>query len=188
MRARYMRQDEFEFTPVLKLLIIGNNKPGLSSVDDAARRRFNLLPFLFKPAVPDPQLEEKLRAEWPAILRWMIEGCLDWQANRLVRPEVVKAATDEYFATQDMFSLWLEERCIVDRDNPHRQATSRELFESWNEYARANNEPSGTQTSFGEQMDKQGFRKKEKVPTGVGSRARGYCGIELRPQPSRAAE
>uniref|UniRef100_UPI00226BAE28 phage/plasmid primase, P4 family n=1 Tax=Methylobacterium sp. GC_Met_2 TaxID=2937376 RepID=UPI00226BAE28 len=55
MRARFMRQDEFEFTPVLKLLIIGNNKPGLSSVDDAARRRFNLLPFLFKPAVPDPQ-------------------------------------------------------------------------------------------------------------------------------------
>ena len=39
MRARYMRQDEFEFTPVLKLLIIGNNKPGLSNVDDAARRR-----------------------------------------------------------------------------------------------------------------------------------------------------
>ena len=29
---------------------------------------------------------EKLKAEWPGILRWMIEGCLDWQANGLVRP------------------------------------------------------------------------------------------------------
>jgi putative DNA primase/helicase len=108
MSAHFMRQDDFEFVPVLKLLIIGNNKPALSSVDDAARRRFNLLPFLFKPAKPDPSLEEKLKAEWPAILRWMIEGCLDWQANRLVRPEVVKDATDEYFTAQDTFSQWLD--------------------------------------------------------------------------------
>ncbi|KQQ19565.1 Phage/plasmid primase, P4 family [Methylorubrum extorquens] len=186
MRARYMRQDEFEFTPVLKLLIIGNNKPGLSNVDDAARRRFNLLPFLFKPAVPDPRLEEKLRAEWPAILRWMIEGCLDWQTNRLVRPDVVKVATDEYFSAQDTFSLWLEERCVVDRTNPYRKATTQELFASWSEYARANNEPPGTQTSFGERMEKLGFKKKEKVATGVGTRARGYEGVELRP-PSQAA-
>ena len=35
MRARFMRQDEFEFLPTLKLLIIGNHKPVLHSVDDA---------------------------------------------------------------------------------------------------------------------------------------------------------
>ena len=188
MRARYMRQDEFEFAPVLKLLIIGNNKPGLSNVDDAARRRFNLLPFLFKPAVPDPQLEEKLRAEWPAILRWMIVGCLDWQSNRLVRPEVVKAATDEYFSAQDTFGQWLEERCTVDRNNSYRKATTQELFASWSDYAKSNNEAAGTQTSFGERMDKHGFRKNKHVPTGTGARARGYEGIEVRPQPGRGAE
>ncbi|GJD37753.1 phage/plasmid primase, P4 family [Methylobacterium bullatum] len=188
MRARYMRQDEFEFTPVLKLLIIGNNKPGLSSVDDAARRRFNLLPFLFKPAVPDPRLEEKLQAEWPAILRWMIEGCLDWQANRLVRPEVVKDATDEYFTAQDTFSQWLDDRCIVDKANPYRKATTSELFASWTEYARSNNEPTGTQTSFGERLDKLGFKKNKNVPTGVGGRARGFEGVEVRPLPAHEAE
>ncbi|SEI15018.1 putative DNA primase/helicase [Methylobacterium sp. 275MFSha3.1] len=188
MRARYMRQDEFEFTPVLKLLIIGNNKPGLSSVDDAARRRFNLLPFLFKPAVPDPQLEEKLRKEWPEILRWMIEGCLDWQAHRLVRPEVVKDATDEYFATQDTFGQWLEARCIVQHGNNYRKATTQELFASWSEYARGNNEPPGTQTSFGDRLDKLGFKKNKNVPTGMNTRARGYEGIEVRPLPTMGAE
>lgn len=188
MRARYMRQDEFEFMPVLKLLIIGNNKPGLSSVDDAARRRFNLLPFLFKPAVPDPRLEEKLKAEWPAILRWMIVGCLDWQANRLVRPDVVKDATDEYFTAQDTFSQWLDDRCIVEKTNPYRQATTQELFASWSEYTRLNNEPTGTQHSFGDRMEKLGFKKKKHVPTGVGGRARGYEGVEVRPRPSHGAE
>ena len=43
--ARFMRQDFFEFAPQFKLLIAGNHKPGLRSVDEAMRRRFNLIPF-----------------------------------------------------------------------------------------------------------------------------------------------
>ena len=41
----FMRQDFFEFTPAFKLVIAGNHKPGLRSVDEAIRRRFNLVPF-----------------------------------------------------------------------------------------------------------------------------------------------
>ena len=40
-----MRQDFFEFLPQFKLIIAGNHKPGLRSVDEAIRRRFNLIPF-----------------------------------------------------------------------------------------------------------------------------------------------
>ncbi len=177
--ARFMRQDFFTFTPTFKLTIVGNHRPTLRSVDDAARRRFNIVPFIRKPERPDPQLEEKLRTEWPAILRWMIDGCLDWQANGLSRPEVVKAATEEYFSAQDIFSQWLDECCVVDQANPYRKATSQELFGSWCEYAKLNNEPTGTLTSFGDRMDKLGFKKKDKVPSPSGRRARGYEGIEL---------
>ncbi|MCK1452101.1 hypothetical protein IVB36_14665 [Bradyrhizobium sp. 35] len=38
--ARFMRQDFFEFTPQFKLMIVGNHKPVLRNVDEAARRRF----------------------------------------------------------------------------------------------------------------------------------------------------
>jgi len=179
-----MRQDEFEFTPVLKLLIIGNNKPGLSSVDDAVRRRFNLLPFLFKPAVPDRRLEEKLKAEWPAILRWMIEGCLDWQVHGLVRPDTVKVATDEYFSAQDTLAQWLDERCKVERSNPHWKATTRELFDSWSEYAAGNNEPAGSLKAFSENFEKHGFKKLLNVPTGLGTRVKGFSGVQLRVAPT----
>ena len=51
--ARFMRQDEFEFVPQLKLMIVGNHKPVLRNVDDAARRRFLIVPFERKPEVPD---------------------------------------------------------------------------------------------------------------------------------------
>ena len=41
--ARFMRQDFFDYMPQFKLLIAGNHKPSLRSVDEAIRRRFHLI-------------------------------------------------------------------------------------------------------------------------------------------------
>ncbi len=40
-----MRQDYFTFLPTFKLIIAGNHKPSLRNVDEAIKRRFNLIPF-----------------------------------------------------------------------------------------------------------------------------------------------
>ena len=67
--------------PQFKLLIAGNHKPTLRNVDEAIRRRMYLIPFTV--TIPederDETLTEKLRAEWPGILQWMIDGCLMWR-------------------------------------------------------------------------------------------------------------
>ncbi|MBP0639573.1 phage/plasmid primase, P4 family [Cupriavidus sp. AcVe19-6a] len=68
--ARFMHCDFFEFQPAFKSLFIGNERPALTNVDDAARRRFCILPFVNRPAVPNPRLLEELRDEWPQILQW----------------------------------------------------------------------------------------------------------------------
>ena len=74
--ARFMRQDFFEFMPQFKLVIAGNHKPGLRSVDEAIRRRFHLVPFAVTippdERDPDPQAS-KAAIEWPGILQWMID-------------------------------------------------------------------------------------------------------------------
>ena len=170
--ARFMRQDFFTFLPQFKLTIIGNNKPVLHNVDDAARRRFNVVPFLFKPTNPDRQLEHKLRAEWPGILRWMIQGCLDWQANGLVRPDVVLEATAEYFSEQDTVNQWIEEFC--DRDS-RSTATSAALFKSWTDYANANGEKPGTSKKFGQTLMRLGCEPYRE------SGKRRFRGIGLKP-------
>ncbi len=48
--ARFMRQDNFTFSPQFKLMIAGNHAPSLRNVDEAMRRRLNILPFVVKPA------------------------------------------------------------------------------------------------------------------------------------------
>ena len=116
--ARFMRCDFFEFLPEFKLVIAGNHKPGLRSVDEAIRRRLHLIPFTI--TIPqeerDPSLAEKLRAEFPGILAWAIQGCLEWQREGLKPPAVVRDATAEYLDAEDAVARWIEECCVIE---PH---------------------------------------------------------------------
>lgn len=174
--ARFMRQDFFQYMPQFKLTVIGNHKPVLKNVDDAARRRFNIVPFIRKPVTPDRELEQKLMAEAPGILQWMIEGCLDWQANGIQRPETVKAATAAYFADQDLFGQWVEDSCEVNIGNPKIWDKSADLFDSWTDYAHKAGEEPGSKKAFAEAMQRCGFEK-YRVPH-VGTR--GFRFVRLR--------
>ena len=105
--ARFMRQDFFEYRPAFKLIIAGNHKPLLRSVDEAIRRRFHLIPFAvtIPPEERDAVLAEKLKAEWPGILAWLIEGCLEWQTEGLRPPQAVLEATEAYLSAEDFSPL-----------------------------------------------------------------------------------
>ncbi|WP_375458338.1 phage/plasmid primase, P4 family [uncultured Enterovirga sp.] len=157
--ARFMRQDNFTFLPTFKLTIVGNHQPALRNVDEAARRRFRIVPFVRKPAQPDATLEDRLRAERPAILRWIIAGCLDWQENGLITPASVVSATDDYFVEQDLFGQWLADSCELDPGNDHKWEQTAELFASWTAYAKAAGDAPGSTKSFAPAMRRHGIRK-----------------------------
>ncbi len=134
--ARFMRRDNFTYLPVFKVNISGNHKPSFSSVDDAMRRRLTMVPFLFKPEHPDKSLPDRLKAEYPGILRWMITGCLDWQAHGLSQPASVIEATKEYFAAQDFFHRWLDECCTLGQG----QVANGVLLKSFQQWCNNNGE------------------------------------------------
>lgn len=171
--ARFMRQDFFEYDPQFKLFVAGNHKPGLRSVDEAMKRRFHMIPFAV--TIPDgerdPELKDKLRAEWPGILAWMIAGCCEWQRIGLSRPAAVRAATEAYMEAEDALSAWIDQKC--ERD-PHGWEASSALYASWKTWAEAHGEYSGTARRFYQALETRGIEPRRT------SHARGFGGIRLK--------
>lgn len=175
--ARFMRQDFFDYMPQFKLVIGGNHKPGLRSVDEAIRRRFNLIPFTvtIPAAERDHELGDKLKAEGPAILQWMINGCVDWQERGLAPPAAVTAATEAYLDAQDSIAAWLDECGELDANAwGHSQA----LFASWKAWAERSGQFVGDIKTFRDRLDGRDGIEFRKHPT---TRRAGFQGVRLKP-------
>jgi putative DNA primase/helicase len=137
--ARYMRQVFFTFKPQFKLVIAGNHKPSLRSVNAAMRRRIHLVPFVI--TIPenerDKQLFEKLKPQWGGIFQWAVDGCLEYQKIGLAPPKAVTDASKAYFAEEDAIGKWIEERCV--EGGSYLEAVST-LFKNWATWAEAAHE------------------------------------------------
>src|SRR5262249_2262293 len=176
MTARCMRCDFFDFTPKFKLWVVGNHKPRLDNVDEAMRRRMLLVPFTVQIPVEerDPDLVEKLKAEWPAILRWMLDGCLAWQQIGLAPPKIVTAATEEYFEDQDSIKQWMEE--CTEADTPVAFIKTSQLFASWKTWCDDRGLTTGSAKALSEALVDRGLVQKRTM------NGRGFAGIRLRRQ------
>jgi putative DNA primase/helicase len=111
LSARHPAGKPFDFDPTHKLVIHGEQVPELKSVSTGLKRRLGIMPFNHAPDKPDPNLKDALKLERPGILRWLIDGCLEWQRIGLAAPPDVKNAVDDYFSRQDAFARWLGECC-----------------------------------------------------------------------------
>ena len=171
--ARFMRQDFFEFRPTFKLVIAGNHKPSLRSVDEAIRRRFHLIPFAV--TIPtserDHELTDKLKAEWSGILKWLVEGCVEWQRDGLRPPEAVQSATAAYMEAEDAVAAWIDDRCERDASN---WESSSALFASWTSWAEGAGETAGSQRRFAQTLESRGFQSQRKM------NGRGFLGIHIK--------
>jgi putative DNA primase/helicase len=171
--ARFMRQDFFEYVPQFKLVFAGNHKPGLRSVDEAIRRRFNLVPFTvtIPPRERDKKLGEKLQKELPGILAWIIEGTNAWRRFGLCPPKVVTDATAAYLEAEDAIAAWLEDCC----ERAETFTTSSCLFRSWSDWATNNGEHVGSLKRFVAALEARGFTPARRT------HGRGFEDIRLRP-------
>jgi putative DNA primase/helicase len=172
LTGRFMRGDFFDFAPTHKLLIAGNYKPTLRNVDEAMRRRLLLVPFTVQipPSERDTEFARKLEPEWPAILRWIIDGCLEWRRVGLAVPQIIRDTTDEYLSDQDSLGEWLEGCTIREHD---RFTLSTHLFGSWKLWCESRNLPVGTETAFVDVLKDRGYEKARKT------HGRGFLGIRL---------
>jgi len=175
MTARFMRQDFFDFIPKFKLFVTGNHKPQLNNVDEAMRRRLLLVPFTVQIPIEerDPALPEKLKAEWPAILRWCLEGCLEWQRIGLAPPKIVTDATADYFDDQDLIKQWLDE--CTEADTPVAFIFASQLFASWKSWCDQRGFATGSAKALSEALSDRGLIHKRT------KKGRGFAGLKFKP-------
>jgi len=101
MVARFLRQELFEFFPQFKIWLAANDRLHVPADDDAVWRRILEVPFTAQ--VSESRRSEDLKNRLkdtkfvgPAILKWAVDGCLEWQARKLDPPKAVLAATRAY--------------------------------------------------------------------------------------------
>jgi putative DNA primase/helicase len=174
--ARFLHQEWFEFTPTFKLVLFTNHRPRILGTDLAIWRRVRLIPFSY--TVPEDRknsdLEKELfEAEAPGILRWLVEGCLEWQREGLPASDTVKAATSEYRSEEDTLSGFLAEHCILENGASAASATLYRRYRSWAEQA---GERIMTQTAFSLALQERGFSR------WPNKRHAGFEGIGLQPE------
>lgn len=151
MSARHPYGQPFEFRPQFKLVLVGNHAPALKGRSEAMERRLRVIPFTHKPAVKDPDLKAKLRTEYPAIFRWALDGCLNWQRNKLGTCSAVAGATGVYFEERDVFGAWLAERCDI---YPAARETPAALLADYNGFAKAAGQPGVSANEFAETVER----------------------------------
>jgi len=132
--ARLIGENNFSFAPTFKFWFLANDLPGLQQSNAAMRGRLRIVPCRFEAeGREDPLLDDKLRAEAPAILAWMLEGARLWLAEGLDVPAAVKTATAEYFSSQDVVGNWISQRC--DFTNADAFTTTEDLYADWRAWA-----------------------------------------------------
>lgn len=104
LSGRRMREDPWEFQPSHTLVMFSNHRPTIQGRDEGIWRRLRLVPW--EVTIPederDDKLADKLEAEAPGILRWVVEGARQFVAQGLTPPDAVRLATERYRADEDI--------------------------------------------------------------------------------------
>lgn len=168
----------FEFAPCGKIWMGLNHQPRVKDDSFGFWRRVQIIPFtrIFNGSKANSSLRTELAAEAPGILRWAVEGCLQWQENGLRPPVCVFSATDAYQQAEDPLNDFTLERLEPD---PDHQTPAMGMYHAYREWAKDqgfSERETLTSTSFGRLISKR-FEKKQ---TEHGKR---YLGVRVKVRP-----
>ena len=175
-RAPYGKR-EVSFRPTHILLLLTNFRPRTDADDYALWQRLRLIPFnlafVDNPTGPnerqrDPALPEKLKAEAPGILAWLVRGCLAWQERGLEAPESVVLATCAYQDGEDILGRFLDECCHM---GPGAWCKARDIYAAYKGWCADSGCGAWSEKRFSERLSMRFDRKRRKygmIYEGVG--------------------
>ena len=121
------------FSPTHKLVVVGNYHPTVSDDSHAFWRRVVLCPFsvTIPQAQQDKRLLEKLTAEGPGILNYLLEALKIYFDKGLEVPKSLSQATLEYRTDQDVVHQFIDDECITGLDKMVRKVDLYTRYKGW---------------------------------------------------------
>lgn len=172
--TRKLYCEPVQFTPAFKLLMLGNHRPIIRGTDHGIWRRVRILPFTrtFTEQERDPHLLDKLKAEAPHILAWMVQGCIEWQRRGLFDvPAAIANQTADYRAEQDVIGQWLADCTTASR---YSETDTGALYDSYRIWAINSGLKPASNVSLGRRLKERGFVQR------LTHGRRLWCGIALK--------
>lgn len=135
--ARHMYSKSFGFDPTFQLWMAANHQPRVRADDAAMWRRIIQIPFdvVVPEGERDPGVKETLKdvtVAGPAILAWLVKGCLEWQREGLNAPSQILRATEQYREEMDPLSEFIAERCVL---QPEARSNNGDIYQEYRKWA-----------------------------------------------------
>jgi putative DNA primase/helicase len=163
IKARFMRQDFFEFEPTHKLFIAANHRPIIRGTDHAIWRRIRLIPFdvVIPEDERDATLPSRLKRELPGVLNWAVQGCRRWLEHGLSTPDEVLVATANYRDEMDVLGAFMEDLCIMAE---MAWVMAAELYHAYQQWCEDSGERPLSQRAMGLALAERGFDRRKHGP------------------------
>lgn len=159
IKCRLLYREYFEYDPQFKLLLLTNHKPNIESQDFSIWRRIKRIDFdkKFNEDTADQQLRSTLLLEAPGILRWLIDGAIEWYKTGLNTPQIVTDATFNYKEEMDLIGGFLD--ICIDEDLTSRVKV-KDLYDLYVLWSRFIEDVPLSKTAFGIKLGERGYTAK----------------------------
>jgi putative DNA primase/helicase len=152
LKARRLYEDfDAGFDPTHKFWVLSNYQPRVSGTDDGIWSRLKLIEFPVRFCEPSDvtgkraglkvqtsTLRDDLKNEAPGILRWIVDGAVNWSRDGLRVPQRVREATADYRDEQDVFGEFIEGFADLRDLQPGRTIPLREVVRAYQNFAMGN--------------------------------------------------
>lgn len=150
--GRHLYGRHFSFRPVTSFLIMSNYLPSVNDVSHGLWRRMALI--YFPVIIPEHEQDRGLMRrliddERDQIMAWLVEGTVGYLQEGLEEPEASRKALEEYKESEDVISVFLNEK--YEPFSAGRVAISK-VYEGFTEWCRRRGQkPSTSINNFGRQ-------------------------------------
>lgn len=173
--VRKLNHEFFDLLPTFKINLVVNNRPVVRDDTHGMWSRLMLVPFTvtIAPEMVDPHLIDRLKAEGPGILNWMLDGFRRWREVGLTAPQAILAATADYRKENDLIGQFIEAACVRE---PGSRLRAADLFACYQGWCEANELRAVKQQSFGRELTRrQILASKDGVVYRTGVKWSGKC-------------